>query len=148
MKSLFFYRIFLSFIMLFISVSFNLSFSQTKKDAQKILMSKTWCWYEEGYKDGQPQLRFIFTKDSITSYVVGNKAYDNMKATIPYYLGDQKNVYFDDQKVGKVKNGKYIIEKLINEIYIMEIISIDKNEIKFKAPTNDGDVIRIYRAVD
>jgi len=36
-----------------------------------------------------------------------------------------------------------------HETYVMEILSIDENEIRFKAPTvNQGDVIRIYKAVE
>ena len=149
MKLHFLNRTFLSFTVLFAFVSLNPLFSQNRKDVREILTSKTWYWYDEKYELEEilMQMRYDFSQDSVKSYVVGNKAYENMGATIPYYLSDRKDEYFDDSKVGKAKDGKYLIQGFINA-YAMEIISIDENEIKFKAPTIDqGDVIRIYKAV-
>lgn len=41
----------------------------------------------------------------------------------PFYLSDEKDKTFDKFKVGKVKNGKYLI------VYNFGIIKIDKSEV-------------------
>lgn len=116
----------------------------TKRSVQEILMSKTWHLG----KTADVGYRFVFTRDSIEFCVVGSYGYDNFRDKWVYYLSNTNDVEFDDAKVGKNQNGKYLIEKSSGKpnVRCLEILEISDNQIKFGTPNGTkGDLI--YNAV-
>jgi len=74
--------------------------------------------------------KWIFTPTTFTS-----KGYyqDNTSHVVfTYYLSDQIETTFDDNKVGKIPNGRYIITKnKFSEVFVTEIISVSETEFEF-----------------
>ena len=137
-------------IILFILVEIYPLFSQNNKDVMDILTSKTWYCDENdnGMKDDYPQVRFSFTQDSLKFFIYGDKAYENFDTLSPFYLSDEKDDEFDQDKVGKIKNGRYVIQNLLGEIRIMEIVSIEDEKIIFRFDLEDGFRIKVFRSVN
>ncbi len=69
---------------------------------------------------------------------------------MPFYLSDRIETKFDRNKVGKIENGKYIVEDGIKEVsgrevFIYEIIKLDDKELVMKS---EGGYIYTYRALE
>lgn len=136
-------------LMLFVSALFVLvSFTQSNRDVQDILMSRVWTWDGKEIVHGMSLSIFTFSKDSTTSFFAND---EERKLILPYYLSDTVEDCFDHGKVGKAKNGKYIISyspKATPNVLMQEIISIDDFEIKLRVfPRGDSPIVITYRAV-
>ncbi|MCD7900670.1 MAG: hypothetical protein LUH22_12590 [Bacteroides sp.] len=49
-----------------------------------------------------------------------------------YYLSNTPESKFDDNKVGKIKSGKYIIQKSKSGVIVFEIIELTKDSLQLK----------------
>jgi len=117
----------------------SVSFAQPPKDVQEILMSKSWRILNGDYKEILPQSRIVFTPDSITIF----DGLSDSRLSRPYYLCDKKEKSFDEEKIGKARNGRYIIEPG-RKVSASEIISVSENEVKI---INDSNKIRIFVSI-
>lgn len=120
--------------------------ARTDRTTQQRLMAKTW---KESGKDGL-EMQIVFTRDSMKYNFVGNPAYAGLDCQIAYYLSDEMEQTFDPDKVGKAKNGIYIIQErpIKPKVNIYRIIDIDKNALTCESYFDRGSRIIIYQAVD
>ena len=107
------------------------------KTTMELLTSHTWIWeatpahYESGEFIGS---YYIFDNKTLMSSVrnVGVAPFDYETY---YYLSDELEYKFDESKVGKVQNGKYVICAYVKNTEILvlyEIVELTDKVLKIK----------------
>lgn len=139
--------LFIVFVILSTSAS-----SQTTMDSLK---NKKWI-SRGGDKDLTRTYFFYAFTDSLVCIGFGASPYKNKRKTIlnkcfyvPYYLSDNIDKRFDKDKVGKNKNGIYIITEqslghpVLEYLKIYEILELNKNVLKYRRVSTDycSDII-------
>ena len=75
-------------------------------------------------------LGHFYTKMGMGAFVLKNGVLTESKECVPYYLSDEADVEFDESKVGKKENGKYLIRKTLEteKFYVYEILELNNKE--------------------
>jgi len=129
-------KIILTIVILAINITV---YSQDTLSVMDKLMATT--WKVQTTPDGAPDNNYL----ALVKYTETNKArtisYDDKSYTADigdYYLNDSFDTQFDDSRVGKIFNGKYIItkNKKNSSISVFEIIKLDESELILKNLTN------------
>ena len=115
-------------VLMFIGLSVN---SQGKSNMDVLTSGK---WYWDFGSQGVANMGYYFTTDSMVFWALKPER-DGQKmlyAGSLYYLSDKIDSVFDSSKVGKNKDGKYIISYDYSKLYVYEIESLNETELNTK----------------
>jgi hypothetical protein len=126
--------------------------AENEKTTMQILTSVTWGTGKE-YRASDGTVHWSFRRFDYENEYIGYILDDDgsYRATIirPYYLSDTPDEKFDESKVGKAQDGKYIIVKWTEKFTsVNELIEVSSEQMKWKVlgiPTGDG-IITIKRS--
>lgn len=120
--------------LIIISVS---TYGQDSLSVMDKLMATT--WKGQLTPDGVTEKDFLALEKYTTTNQTGTIITKTESYTADigrYYLSDTVDTYFDNNKVGKVVNGKYIVTKRKENFTVYEILKLDSSEFIFKNLTN------------
>ncbi len=108
------------------------------------LTEKTWFYQDRVARDQGFQMKIAYNC-SLETYTSGSQGKDNTSGNKPFYLSDQiETIQFDDSKVGKNQNGKYIISKtggkagtLGKGFTVLEIVKLTDTELQLRSLNNN-----------
>jgi len=106
------------------------------------LQGRIWGWeFHDGRDLHRSDLLYDLYAETSSIYHEGKK----LSASNPFYLSNTIDVQFDDSKVGKTQNGKYLIRKGNGAlgsptIFVDEILTLNDKELKTKYVTH-GTVV-------
>lgn len=103
-----------------------------QKEGEKSVMSllQSSDWKMKLPTDKDYEVRMGFTKKELIDYLSYNEGETSVKKS--YYLSDTMDENFQHDKVGKIKNGKYIISLPKDDISVYEIIELTPMTLKIK----------------
>jgi len=131
-------KIKLTLILLFAGILGQITLSAKEpKTTMELLTAHTWIWeatpahYESGEFIGW---FYILDNKTFSSSVrdIGSKPFNDI---MYYYLSDKLEYKFDERKVGKVQNGKYVIcanMKNTEILVLYEIVELTDKVLKIK----------------
>lgn len=117
----------------------NITYGQNVTTQEK-LMSKTWKLQQINIDNFLVTIKYTSEKETVTAtYKKEQHSISNS-----YYLSNEVNWKFNKQKVGKIKEGKYIIVNMIvgpqgkkyEEVQIYEILQLTNKTLKIKVVKN------------
>ncbi len=113
------------------------------------LMAKTWEYqYPAGY-DNSTSVKTKYSCCIQTTILYGRIGGEYGTLDQSFYLSDNIETEFDDSKVGKNQNGRYLVVKGTHEmlkISVFEILKLDVTEFKIKSVEN-SPIISTFKAV-
>jgi len=131
---------YLTLILITLAAS-QFSFSQSSTTTIGRLVDKDWIMIFPSEK--QYMYTDSYNREIITTVFVYNNS--EVKLFSKYYLSDTIDFTFNENNVGKVYDGKYLVKK--NEkgdVSVFEILNLSNNTLKLKNIRN-GSIIR-YKA--
>lgn len=106
--------------------------SEAQKVSISLLKSAKWELASPDYSSYRHTM-FQFTDSQLKETIYYKKEKKSLSASNSFYLSDTKAEYFDDQQVGKMSKGRYIIQKRYDgKAVCKEVVSASANEIKLK----------------
>ena len=135
------------FLVLSFSLCYTLLFSQ-EKSVQEQLMSKNWM--HDATESRLFCVEINYEKTECIQYIILKKKGTGIHFV--YYLSDSIETQFDNSKVGKKTNGKYIVYSYTGEkndsFFIDEILELTDHLFKHKSIKGDGEgKVHIARGV-
>lgn len=129
MKRINFIRILeLLVVLLVIGGSVGYGQKEEEKSVMSLLQSSEWKMKLPADKDYE--VRMGFTKKELIDYLSYSEGETSVKKS--YYLSDTMDENFQHKKVGKIKNGKYIISLPKDDVSVYEIIELTPTTLKIK----------------
>ena len=100
-------------------------FAQEQKTTLELLTSTKWEPQDFFYEGDYGYVRYTETE-----YITKMKINDELRFfNYRYYLSSSQDTEFDSNKIGKNKNGKYIIEDGGDYVFISEILELTVTEL-------------------
>ena len=100
-------------------------FAQEKKTTLELLTSTKWEPQDFFYEGDYGYVRYTETE-----YITKMKINDELRFfNYRYYLSSSQDTEFDSNKIGKNKNGKYIIEDGGKYVFISEIVELTATKL-------------------
>ncbi len=97
-----------------------------------LLISTAWELASPDYSSYRHTILQFYLKE-MKETIIYKKDKKTLSASHNYYLADTITEYFDDQQVGKMSKGRYIIQKRYDgKAVCKEVVSASANEIKLK----------------
>lgn len=111
--------------------------AQTSKSTMDLLMQHKWTTVLDFGSGGKINDSFIFTTTEFIDKFYTDEDKSESELVSLYYLSDSVETLFDPGKVGKVKNGKYLISKnKRGVVFCLEITKLTETELVFSPVTN------------
>ena len=140
-------KVFLAFIALNVFVGV---IAQTTPSTLTMLTGKVWDYLL--FDDGEKKIRIEFYYSTTEERVQCFSDVWNTTETSKFYLSDSIVNVFDDSKIGKINNGKYIILKDVFEdghieVSCQEIIELTDTTLTIRDIEGDdySDAITLFR---
>jgi len=133
-------------LILSFSLCSTLLFAQ-EKSVQEQLMSKEWML--DATETRSYDIALDFAEKELLLFIIIRG--ERSSTSVPYYLSDSIETQFDNSKVGKRTNGKYIVYSYSGEkndsFFIEEILELTDNLLKYKDIKGEKGEMLILRGV-
>lgn len=116
--------------------------SSQNKTMMELLQSTAWEWVDQSDPEllspyppfSEIPILYVFKNDTLTKYTVNPYTQERLIFEEIFYLSNKLDEEFDSSKLGKEKNGKYLISQsiVVDNFTSYEIINISESELVLK----------------
>ncbi len=116
--------------------------AEENRSMRDVLMSVDKWYYV--CEDSTTYLGEFYTESGIGVFVFNKGELIVSDRCVPYYLSNEADSTFDESKVGKNKNGKYLIKRTLGTkiVYVYEVLKLDSDSLIMADTKERGRILK------